>query len=230
MPGIESMKFTLLKMDGTMNNRFAFVLFGLLRVILRPRRAKKILGNFFLDVKYAGTYLGIPLSNGNNREGYTNTTSSEYDVLNNLFSKLSISSSDIIVDVGCGSGRVLGWLAMKYPQNKVMGIEIDPKVAKDTTNRMKKYSKVEIIIGNVLDKDTLKEGTIFYLFHPFHEQPMRQFIAILKDLNLGGCFKDQRPLIVYHNCYCLHVFEEDPMWKIQWCGDVGGLPTAMVSL
>ena len=136
-----------------------------------------------------------------------------------------------MVDVGCGSGRVLGWLTTKYPQNKIMGIEIDPDVAEDTRQRMRKYSKVDIITGNVLDKDIIKEGTIFYLFHPFHEQPMRKFIALLKDqANVDGGGMAQRPLIIYHNCCCLHVFEEDPMWQIERCGDMNGLPTAIVYL
>ena len=204
------MKFIGSKIESIVNDRLMFIFTGLFRVVLRPKRAKQILGNIFLDVKYVGTYLGVPLSNENKREGYTNTTSSEYYVLNNLFSKLSISRNDVMVDVGCGSGRVLGWLTTKYPQNKIMGIEIDPDVAEDTRKRMRKYSKVDIITGNVLDKD---------------------IIALLKDqATVDGGGMAQRPLIIYHNCCCLHVFEEDPMWQIERCGDMNGLPTAIVYL
>lgn len=213
-----------------MKEKLCFIFGGLFRVALRPRRMGQILNNFFLDVKYAGAYLGIPLSNENKEEGFTNTTSTEYYVLNELFSKLSMTNDDVIVDVGCGSGRVLGWLTAKYPQNKVLGVEIDPNVAASTRKRMRPYPQVEIVSGSALDRDIVKKGTIFYLFHPFHELPMRQFIALLKEqVNLGQ-IPVEKLVIVYHNCCCLNVFEEDPVWKIERYGDINGLPTAIVSL
>ncbi len=213
-----------------MKKTLSFILSGVYRVAFRPTRIHQIFKNFFLDIKYAGAYLGIPLYNENKSEGFTNTTSSEYDILTELFQKLKISRDDVIVDVGCGNGRVLGWLTANYPQNQVIGIEIDPNVAASTKKRMRKYCHVEVIVGNCLDKDTMQKGTVFYLFHPFHEQSMRKFAALLKERGNLDQFVDQRPLIVYHNCHCLNVFEEDPVWKIERCGNMNGLPTAILTL
>lgn len=59
----------------------------------------QIFKNFLLDIKYSGAYLGIPLPNENMTAGFTNTTSSEYDVLEELFSNTAITDEDDLVDI-----------------------------------------------------------------------------------------------------------------------------------
>jgi 16S rRNA A1518/A1519 N6-dimethyltransferase RsmA/KsgA/DIM1 with predicted DNA glycosylase/AP lyase activity len=79
----------------------------------------------------------------------------------------------MLVDVGCGDGRVINfWLNSGY-KNPIVGIEIDGATARSTSDRMARYSNVEIIHGDA-SKANL-EGTVFYLFNPFIGQMMVNF-------------------------------------------------------
>ena len=172
--------------------------------------------------------MGIPLNNQNDLAGFTQTTSTEYSVLEKLFSNISIAARDVIVDVGCGKGRVLAWLMHKKIPNKVIGVEVDPSVASETKKRMRRYKQIEILTGDVTEEAFPLNGTIFYLFNPFGELVMRKFIKKIENNLLGGGLTN-RFLIVYYNCAHLNAFEENPIWKIKKCGDLDGLPSAIIS-
>src|SRR3990167_11211578 len=96
-----------------------YFLHGIKVVFVRPKRVFKVIKNFFYDFKYTRSFLGVPLNNQNDIVGFTQTTSTEYAVLEKLFSNVSIQTHDVIVDVGCGKGIVLAWLMHKKIPNKV---------------------------------------------------------------------------------------------------------------
>ncbi|MDP1574195.1 MAG: class I SAM-dependent methyltransferase [Coxiellaceae bacterium] len=199
-------------------------------MFVRPKRLLKVLKNLFYDLKYTRSFLGVPLNNQNDIAGFTQTTSTEYTVLEELFSNISIAARDVIVDVGCGKGRVLAWLMHKKIQNKVIGVEVDLSVASETKERMQHYKQIEILTGDITEEAFPLEGTIFYLFNPFSELVMRKFIERIENHLLeGGDLVTNRFLIVYYNCAHLNAFEENPIWKIKKCGDFDGLPAAIIS-
>ncbi|EKD72655.1 MAG: GCN5-related N-acetyltransferase [uncultured bacterium] len=205
-----------------------YFLNGIKVIFVRPKRVLKVLKNLFYDLKYTRSFLGIPLNNQNDLAGFTQTTSTEYSVLEKLFSNISIAARDVIVDVGCGKGRVLAWLMHKKIPNKVIGVEVDPSVASETKKRMRRYKQIEILTGDVTEEAFPLNGTIFYLFNPFGELVMRKFIKKIENNLLGGGLTN-RFLIVYYNCAHLNAFEENPIWKIKKCGDLDGLPSAIIS-
>lgn len=81
-----------------------YVFNGIIIVLTRPRRMIAILKNLAIDLRYVRSYLGIPLHNDDLEKGFTQTTSTEYSVLDKLFSEIKILEKDVIVDVGCGGG------------------------------------------------------------------------------------------------------------------------------
>lgn len=198
-------------------------------MFVRPKRVLKVLKNLFYDLKYTRSFLGVPLNNQNDIAGFTQTTSTEYTVLEKLFSNISIAARDVIVDVGCGKGRVLAWLMHKRIPNKVIGVEVDPSVSSETKKRMQHYRQIEILTGDITKEAFPLEGTIFYLFNPFSELVMRKFIKKIENNLLRGGMLTNRFLIVYYNCVHLNAFEENPIWKIKKCGDLDGLPAAIIS-
>src|SRR3990167_7623140 len=206
-----------------------YFLNGIKVIFVRPKRVLKVLKNLFYDLKYTRSFLGIPLNNQNDLAGFTQTTSTEYSVLEKLFSNISIAARDVIVDVGCGKGRVLAWLMHKKIPNKVIGVEVDPTVASETKKRMRHYKQIEIVTGDISEEAFPLDGTIFYLFNPFGEFVMRKFIKKIENNLLGRRVLNNRFLIVYYNCAHLNVFEENPIWKIKVCGDLDGLPAAIIN-
>lgn len=132
------------------------------------------------------------------------TQNSQYDELDKIFSNIVVNVDDVLIDVGCGKGRVLNYWIYKYPCNKVYGVEIDPDISAQTSDRLKKFNNCAIISGSVLDKFPVA-GTIFYLFNPFNEEVLRGFSAALKEAVTDGRCRT----IVYVNCRHLNVFDED---------------------
>lgn len=127
-----------------------------------------------------------------------------------------------------GGGRVLVWCLKNKIKNKLIGVEYCADVARNLQIKMKKYQQVEILVGDINSEIFPKQGSIFYLFHPFNEDVLRKFIVKLID-NIKQCESPVFYRIIYYNCAYLFVFEEDPRWKIKRCGYHEGLPAAIIS-
>ena len=217
--------------NNSMINSFFTLFFKGIKVLFtRPGRAFQVFKNLFYDFKYTRTYMGIPLSNQNEIAGFTNTTSTEYSILEKLFSKINITNKDVIVDVGCGKGRVLAWLGNKKIQNKIIGVEIDKAVAQKTRKNMGRYEKIKILSGDVTGEAFPEDGTIFYLFNPFNELILRKFVKKIENDILKKHHKNKDVKIIYYNCCHLGVFEENCFWRINKLGDLNGLPAAIITV
>lgn len=198
------------------------ILVRMLYLLLHPHKWTWWIKTLFLDFKYSRAYLGKRIYNGNYALGRTGSTSSGYKDLMLMFNHINIVENDVIVDVGCGKGRVLNFLLSRYPKSQLIGLEIDPMVADDTRKRLSRYSQVSIMTGDVEDRAFFPNaGTVFYLFNPFFEDNVRKFSNFLTERIQRGCYRDHnRPLIIYYHCYHLHVFEENPIWEVKKLNDV----------
>lgn len=192
----------------------------------RPGRILQIMKNALLDFRFGGKYLGVSLQNSNEKLGYIYTGSSEYDAIEAMFSRLTIGVNDVLVDVGCGKGRVLNWWLSKKLKNKLIGIEVDPAVAEFTRKRLKAYSQVEIRMGEGQHRHMLNGGTVFYLNHSFREPLVRVFEQSLAEMIADDPSLSIR--LVYHNSVYLHVFEENPLWCIEHLGVINNLSSVIV--
>jgi precorrin-6B methylase 2 len=56
-----------------------------------------------------------------------------------------IEPNDVLVDVGCGKGRVTNWWLSQGLRNRMVGIELDPDVASATEKRLRRFSNVTIL-------------------------------------------------------------------------------------
>tara|TARA_B100001013_G_C24545299_1_gene416376 strand:+ start:118 stop:801 length:684 start_codon:yes stop_codon:yes gene_type:complete len=136
-------------------------------------------GNRYFDIKYGiDTAANTPLDSlefdsENKNEGIEYGTISPY-FIRKILRKLAINESDIIIDCGCGKGRVL-LIASQYKFNKVIGIEFSPEliaIAHANIERCKNYNnfnidKIKILEGDVLDYKFNNNESIFYLYNPF---------------------------------------------------------------
>jgi hypothetical protein len=89
----------------------------------------------------------------------------DYSALPHIF-KNRIKTSDVLVDIGCRKGRVINWWLSQGLRNRMIGIELDEKIANGTRKRLRRYENVSIIHGDA-SHNIPAGGTLFYLYNPF---------------------------------------------------------------
>jgi SAM-dependent methyltransferase len=171
------------------------------------RRLPTTVRNAALDLRY-GSFLGGTIKTRQAHLGAHDVGNADYDDLDELFAQVDIAPDDVIVDVGCGKGRVINWFLSHHGQNTIYGIELDPDVCARTAKRLAGRANVRILCGDATEL-LPAEGTFFYLFNPFDENVMRRFVAAFLELDAG------RPrTIVYYNCKYLDVFRDDARFEV----------------
>jgi hypothetical protein len=170
--------------------------------------AKRKVRNALLDVRYGGILRGT-IETSYADQGATSAENTPCDVLTEIFTPDTIRSSDVLVDVGCGKGRVINWWLNQGYQNRIIGIELDPEIAAGTRQRLRRYSNVSIVCGDAVD-NLPANGTVYYLYNPFGAPIMEAFRDRLCDfLDDSG---DTR--IYYYHPLHLGVFENDSRWEV----------------
>src|ERR1039458_5149009 len=172
---------------------------------------KKILRfgrNVIRDLRYGGFLGGIKRTPFADCGAY-DTANSDYDVLSHLFSDTvvpDIAAQHVLVDVGCGKGRVLNWWLSKFSNNKIYGIELDPEIATITSSRLRNYPNVTILCGDARGLIPA-DGTLFYLFNPFDKIILIGFLHSLRQ-SIGG--STAKPIsVIYYNPVHIDVFLAD---------------------
>jgi SAM-dependent methyltransferase len=90
------------------------------------------------------------------------------------------------VDVGCGKGRGL-LLALKYPFRRVLGVELDPELAKIANSNLERFQaewRKDIPVNAACESATRFEipagPLLLFLNNPFAAPVMRQFLDHLQ--------------------------------------------------
>jgi SAM-dependent methyltransferase len=174
------------------------------------------------DLRYGGRFLR---DNGIRPAGFGGN--SGYDVLPTLFRE-RVRDNDVLVDVGCGKGRVLNWWLAHYPKHQIYGIELEQSVAEQTRNRLQRYNNVKIIISDACSLIPA-DGSLFYLFNPFDTEVMQRFILELIKSPRAANGLVRR--IIYHNCTCVNLFRDHPKFLVQDITSVqNSHPCALIEL
>jgi SAM-dependent methyltransferase len=177
------------------------------RTILR--RAPKIVCNALHDLRY-GVPLGGTIHSRFPHLGAHDVANSDYGHLRLLFAEADVTPDDVIVDVGCGKGRAINWFLSHYPRNTIYGIELDLDVCARTSKRLRRFSNVNIVWGDAT-KLLPEDGTVFYLYNPFDQLAMRQFISALVSTNTTS----RQRRIAYNCCQCLDLFLGDSRFDVK---------------
>lgn len=94
-----------------------------------------------------------------------------------------INSEDIFVDLGCGKGRVLWFVARRSKLRRIVGIEIVPELAQIARQNMAKcrlVTPVTVVEGDASETD-LGEGTVYFLYNPFGEKTLRRVLQNIRN-------------------------------------------------
>lgn len=167
--------------------------------------------DYLTDRKYGGRSGGAHASHWGEK-GYLGTSYAHYLYLGRIFRHVPVGPEDVLVDVGCGTGRVLNfWLNQGFP-NRVIGIEIDPGLAGAASRRLSPFPNVSVLCGDAFEILPL-DGTIYFLFNPFTRDVMGRFKDYLVDAHEAG----KSLTIVYYMTYFADssdLFTSDGRWEV----------------
>ena len=167
-----------------------------------PAKAFRKLKTIYIDTKY-GYPLKDVLGQTQNHEGAKPTVASgDYDQIRLLDSLTN--SNDVLVDVGCGQGRMINYWLDKKLNNRIVGIEYDEGIACATKERLKKHKNVEIICGDATKCAPL-DATFMYLFNPFDFETTQRFADYIWD-NRARYIENHLQILLY-NCESFAAFD-----------------------
>ncbi|MBH1939508.1 methyltransferase domain-containing protein [Mobilitalea sibirica] len=133
----------------------------------------------------------------------------KYSVMPIIFRFVPVARNDVLVDVGCGKGRVINYWISRRLKNQIVGLELDERVAKCTKDQLSRYKNITIIAGDAI-ANLPQEGTIFYFYNPFTEDKVKQF-----EETMSAKFNKKPITIIYYNPKSVHVFENGN-WRIRY--------------
>ncbi|MGH2719418.1 MAG: class I SAM-dependent methyltransferase [Actinomycetota bacterium] len=132
---------------------------------------------------------------------------SDYRALREVFAG-RVREGDVLIDVGCGRGRVLATWLDYYPDHRIVGIELNPDVAAATQQRFASHPQLSVVCGDAVTVCP-PEATLLFLFNPFDRATMTR----LRD-ELTARPPTIPPMrVLYTNAKDADLFEESMGWR-----------------
>lgn len=120
--------------------------------------------------------------------------------------KHGLNTSDKVMDVGCGKGAMLWYFFHEIGFAKVAGIEYSEELYKICRNNTEKWNiNADVINVDATKYDKYDDYNYFYLFNPFDEVIMEQFVL---KLEASIKRKPRATTILYVCCAHRRVFEK----------------------
>jgi hypothetical protein len=161
----------------------------------------------WLDLRFGG-YVG---GRRPSRFGHLQSTDVHnigYRGVDHALDGVPLSSRDVLVDVGCGRGRVLNYWLARDLSARLVGVELDPEIAARTRRRLGRFSQVEVITGDAVML-TPASATVCFLFNPFGGPVVKRWHdAVLARATAA------RLTVVYVHPVHLQVFRASGRWTI----------------
>jgi SAM-dependent methyltransferase len=161
--------------------------------------------NMAMDLRFGGCLAGTLESRFRDR-GAADVTNSQYSVLPHIFAG-RIGPHDVLVDVGCGKGRVINWWLSQGLRNRMVGIELDPEVASAAASRLRRFANVSIV-----NEDATvwlpDDATLAYMYSPFNAATMARFKE-----HVAERFAGKDITLLYWNPQFVDAFFDDPRFS-----------------
>jgi len=185
--------------------------------VFRHHCGLALLRNLWEDRRYGG-WSGGNQQSAHTREGANLFGSAHYYELDRIFTAgngLAIAADDVLVDVGCGKGRVLNWWLGRGLDNQIVGLELDQGLARVAAERLRRHPNVAIRTGNAID-NLPADGTLFWLFNPFTANAAgRQLMQALSERLLNGYTRESSLRVGLYRPRHVEVFTDDSRWQVR---------------
>jgi ubiquinone/menaquinone biosynthesis C-methylase UbiE len=131
--------------------------------------------------------------------------------LEELSELLALRSGEDLLEVGCGTGQLTGWLADRVCPGRVVAIDFSPEMIQRASPKGGGEFRVADVCQDDLGRAEFDVALCFHSFPHFRDQP-----AALR--NLARCLKTEGRLIVMH----LHSRAEINAFHVSVGGVIGG--------
>lgn len=150
-----------------------------------------------------------------------------YEVLKQLFDQVPLRKEDVLVDFGCGKGRLNFYLEHRF-HCKTVGIEFNPEYYDDALKNLKAYkttdkSRLRFVCASAMLYEIQPEENYFYFFNPFSPEI---FIGIInhilqsalqypRDITLLLYYPDEEYLYYLEHSTSFRVVMDVPVYAIK---------------
>lgn len=143
-----------------------------------------------------------------------------YHTYFSIFDRLAVKPSDVVVDLGCGKGRV-SCVAASYGIKASIGVEIDPplcELAQTNGARMRhRRSPLSFVCKSAVDFD-YDAVNIVVMFHPFGAETMHE---VLGHWQASLARRPREFRVVYGNPLLSPMLAAKPWLKLTECWNPG---------
>jgi predicted RNA methylase len=142
-------------------------------------KVENILYEYRLGISTRGLYAFT--SRDWTREEHIYYGTSPFRGIFQILDSLGLRRADVVVDLGCGKGRVLCCAAL-YDLEQVIGVEDTEElcqVARANLRRLRRKRTPAVVISGKAEEFDYARGTVFYMFHPFGPNTLRAVLARL---------------------------------------------------
>ncbi len=147
--------------------------------------------------------------------------SADYPTVATMLDGLDLSPDDVLVDIGCGKGRVI-CLAARRQVGRVIGLDLSPEIIRVAAANVRRLrgarSPVEAVVADAVTYD-YRDVTCAYLFNPFEHFVLDRVLAKIRADRADAPFR----------CVFLHLsevqretFERHDWLKVTDEGVIGG--------
>ena len=108
-----------------------------------------------------------------------------YVVIRKILHYFKPGRRDVIMDIGCGKGRIICFFAAERRMRRAIGIELDKdlyEAAVENINRLKvKKTQINIYHADAVNFTDINDVTIFIIFNPFGEKTLTKVIKNIEN-------------------------------------------------
>ena len=122
---------------------------------------------------------------------------SDIGSLRRALSQYRIQSDDVLMDIGCGKGKVMSVCA-RYPFRRVRGLELSPALAEIAEKNFARLGldKCSVTVGDAVSFTDYDDCSYLFLFNPFPEAVFQKALENIAE-SLRRC--PRRCVLIYMN-------------------------------
>lgn len=127
-----------------------------------------------------------------------------YSVLEQLANSGYIGKRNVLVDYGCGKGRVDFFLSYQT-RCKSIGVEYDERIYASVIENQKTAvsgNRTQFVLGKAEDYDIPKEADRFYFFNPFSVELLQKVMNKIQE----SYFKNPREMLLFFTIHPMNMY------------------------